>query len=118
MSLVSNLKTHKTSHKLIDMTTLLTTMNRYGRVFNHTSDKKDLFIRYLPFGYVSEGFYCASGRPPQLERLKGETLNQLFSVLEEWNRNLKGCFEESTAPVSLSKSSHEHSPDILDLNHD
>jgi len=31
--------------------------------------------------------------------LKGETSNQLFSVLEEWERSLKGCFEESSASV-------------------
>jgi len=35
-------------------------------------------------------------------RLQRETLNQLFSVLEEWNKNLKGCFD--TASVSLSES--------------
>jgi len=28
---------------------------------------------------------------------KGKTSNQLFSVLEEWEKNLKGCFEESFA---------------------
>ena len=45
-------------------------------------------------------------------RLEGEALNQLFSVLEEWNRNLKGCFKEFSAPVSLSESPPEHSPDM------
>jgi len=31
---------------------------------------------------------------------KGETSNQLFSVLEEWEKNLKGCFKESSASAS------------------
>ncbi len=39
--------------------------------------------------------------------LKGETLNQLFSVLEEWDKNLKGCFKESTTLVLPSESPSE-----------
>ena len=35
---------------------------------------------------------------------KGETSNQLFSVLEEWEKNLKGCFKESTASFLLLES--------------
>jgi hypothetical protein len=45
-------------------------------------------------------------------RLEEEALNQLFSVLGEWNRNLKGCFKEFSAPVTLSESPSEHSPDM------
>ena len=30
----------------------------------------------------------------KLVRLKGVDLNQLFDVLADWNRNLKGCFSE------------------------
>jgi hypothetical protein len=47
-----------------------------------------------------------------MARLQGETLNQLFSVLEEWERNLKECFEESTTSVLLSELPPEYSPDI------
>ncbi len=43
---------------------------------------------------------------------KGKTSNQLFSVLEEWEKNLKGCFEEPLASVSLLESPFEISPDI------
>ncbi len=43
---------------------------------------------------------------------KGETSNQLFSVLEEWERNLKECFKETSASVSLPKSPPEPKPDI------
>ncbi len=43
---------------------------------------------------------------------KGETSNQLFSVLEEWEENLKRCFKESSAPVFLSESPPEPSPDM------
>ena len=43
---------------------------------------------------------------------KGETSNQLFSVLEEWERNLKGCFKESAASVSLTESLPESAPDM------
>ncbi len=43
---------------------------------------------------------------------KGETSNQLFSVLEEWERNLKGCFKESFASVSLLESPPEAAPDM------
>ena len=50
--------------------------------------------------------------PYKMVRLKGETLNQLFSVLEEWNRNLKGCFKESPSSVSLSDSLPESSPNM------
>ncbi len=35
---------------------------------------------------------------------KGETSNHLFSVLEEWERNLKGCYKKTSTPVSLPKS--------------
>ena len=38
---------------------------------------------------------------------KGETSNQLFSVLEEWERNLKGCFKEFSASVLLPKSTSD-----------
>jgi len=44
--------------------------------------------------------------------LKGEALNQLFSVLEEWDRNLKGCFKESAGSVSLFESPSEPSSDM------
>ncbi len=43
----------------------------------------------------------------EMVRLKGETLNQLFNVLEEWNKNLKGCFNEYPASISLSELSPE-----------
>ena len=43
---------------------------------------------------------------------KGETSNQLFSVLEEWERNLKGCFKESSASILLTMSLHGPSPDM------
>ncbi len=36
-------------------------------------------------------------------RVKGETFNQFFNVLEEWNRNLKGCFNESSASILLAE---------------
>jgi hypothetical protein len=48
----------------------------------------------------------------KLVRLEGEALNQLFSVLGEWNRNLMGCFKEFSTPASLSESPHGHSPDM------
>lgn len=44
-------------------------------------------------------------------RLKGETLNQLFTVLEEWNKNIKGDFKESSASVLLTELLPEPSPD-------
>jgi len=37
----------------------------------------------------------------EMVRLKGATLNQLFSVLEEWNKILKSSFNESPASVLL-----------------
>ena len=43
---------------------------------------------------------------------KGETSNQLFSVLEESERNLKWCFNESSVSVSLPESPPEP---ILDM---
>ncbi len=43
---------------------------------------------------------------------KGETSNQLFSVLEEWEENLKGCFKESSASVLLTELLPESFPDI------
>ncbi len=48
----------------------------------------------------------------EMVRLKGETLNQLFNVLEEWDRNLKGCFNESPASVLLTELQPESSPDM------
>ncbi len=45
-------------------------------------------------------------------RLKGETLNQLFSVLEEWDRNLKGCFKESSASILLAELPPELSLEV------
>ncbi|MCH9665232.1 MAG: hypothetical protein K0U41_05225 [Gammaproteobacteria bacterium] len=48
----------------------------------------------------------------EMVRLKGEILNQLFIVLEEWNKNLKGCFNESPASVFLSELSPEPSLDM------
>ncbi len=36
-------------------------------------------------------------------RVKGETLNQLFGVLEEWDSNFKGCFNESSASILLAE---------------
>lgn len=41
---------------------------------------------------------------------KGELSNQLFGVLEEWEKNLKGCFKESFASV-LPESPPESAPD-------
>ena len=41
--------------------------------------------------------------PYEMVRLEGETLNQLFSVLEEWNVSFKGCFEKSSASASLTE---------------
>jgi len=38
---------------------------------------------------------------------KGETSNQLFSVLEEWGKILKECFKETAVSVSLPESSFE-----------
>jgi len=43
---------------------------------------------------------------------KGETSNQLFSVLEEWEKNLKGCFKESPASVLLTELLSESSQDM------
>ena len=43
---------------------------------------------------------------------KGELSNQLLSVLEEWERNLKGCFEESSASVSLLESPLKAASDL------
>ena len=43
---------------------------------------------------------------------KGELSNQLFSVLEEWERNLKGCFKESAVSVLLTELPPEPSPDM------
>ena len=43
---------------------------------------------------------------------KGETSNQLFSVLEEWERNLKRCLKESSVSVSLPESLPEPTPDM------
>ncbi len=43
---------------------------------------------------------------------KGETSNQLFNVFEEWERNLKGCFEESTASFLLTELPPKPSPDM------
>ncbi len=48
----------------------------------------------------------------KMVRLQGETLNQLFSVLADWETNLKGCFEESTAFSSLYELPPEYSPDV------
>ncbi len=48
----------------------------------------------------------------EMVRLNGETLNQLFSVLEELDRHLKGCFKEPTASVSPSETPPESSPDL------
>jgi len=45
-------------------------------------------------------------------RLEGDTLNQLFNVLEEWNENLKGRFKEPPAPVLSSQSLPELFPDM------
>jgi len=42
---------------------------------------------------------------------KGELSNQLFCVLEEWERNLKGCFKESSASASLPEPPTESTPD-------
>ena len=44
---------------------------------------------------------------------KGETSNQLFNVLEEWEKNLKGCFNKSPASFFLTELLSEPSPDIL-----
>lgn len=43
---------------------------------------------------------------------KGELSNQLFGVLEDSERNLKGCFKESAASVSLTESLPEPAPDM------
>ena len=43
---------------------------------------------------------------------KGKTSNQLFSVLEEWEKNLKGCFKESSVSVSPHESLPEPAPDM------
>ena len=43
---------------------------------------------------------------------KGETSNQLFSVLEEWERNLKKCFKETSASVSLPEKLPEPAQDM------
>jgi len=43
---------------------------------------------------------------------KGKTSNQLFSVLEEWERNLKECFKETSASVSLPDPLSEPTPDM------
>ena len=48
----------------------------------------------------------------KMVRLKGETLNQLFCVLGEWERNLKGCFEESSVSVLLTELLPEPSPEM------
>ena len=47
-----------------------------------------------------------------MAHLKGESLNQLFSVLDEWNKNLKGRFNESPASVLLTELLPEPSPDM------
>ena len=53
---------------------------------------------------------------------KGETSNQLFSVLEEWERYLDRCFKESFTSVLLPESPPEHkcwtclNPDHYDLD--
>ena len=44
----------------------------------------------------------------KLVRLKGVDLNQLFDVLADWNRNLKGCFAE----LEDSEDDPDPSPDI------
>ena len=43
---------------------------------------------------------------------KGETSNQLFFVLEEWEKNLKECFKENPASVLLPESPPEPAPDM------
>jgi len=43
---------------------------------------------------------------------KGKTSNQLFSVLEEWEKILKGCFKESIASVLLTELPPEASLDL------
>ena len=43
---------------------------------------------------------------------KGETSNQLFSVLEEWEKNLMGCFKETSGSVSLPEPLPEPTPDM------
>ncbi len=43
---------------------------------------------------------------------KGKTSNQLFSVLEEWERNLKECFTETSASVLLPKPPPKPKPDM------
>jgi len=48
----------------------------------------------------------------KMVRLQGEILNQLFSVLGEWNRNVKGYFEESSASILLTELPPEPSPDM------
>ena len=48
----------------------------------------------------------------EIVRLQGETLNQLFSVLEEWDKNLKGSFNESPVSVLLIELLPEPSPDM------
>ncbi len=43
---------------------------------------------------------------------KGETSNQLFSVLEEWEKNLKECFKENSTSALLPESPPEPTPDM------
>jgi len=43
---------------------------------------------------------------------EGKTSNQLFSVLEEWERNLKECFKENSASALLPESPPEPAPDM------
>ena len=50
--------------------------------------------------------------PYKMAHLDAETLNQLFSVLEEWNKSFKGSFKESSASVLLTELPPEPSLDI------
>ena len=43
---------------------------------------------------------------------KGKTSNQLFSVLEEWERNPKRYFKETSASVSLPEPLPKPTPDM------
>jgi hypothetical protein len=47
-----------------------------------------------------------------MARIKGDTLNQLFSVLEDWDRNLKGCFKECPSSILQTKLLPDPSPDM------
>ena len=43
---------------------------------------------------------------------KGKLSNQLFSVLEEWEKTLKECFKEPTVSFLLAESPLEAASDM------